>query len=296
MGIFRPTGGALTVGLSMSCSLGFMLFGQSTSSRRDFVKLIECRIRPRRLRRAAVESIIPAAVQSAKRNLTRPNCLNLHHWMHSRINHHHSYRASILDCHPSRKHRLIHARCNSDQIGRCKSVMLGCLFVSVGGLLQASSFTLPHMIIGRIISGIGIGINTTTIPMWQSETCKASLRGKLVAIQLTTLVFGFVLTNWMNFGFTYVDENEVSWRFPLAFQALLGIGTAALVPFLVESPRWLCLKDRHAEAKTVIARLYAKSIDDSEVRESLEIMIETLARERAEGQIGFKEIFRNGPQ
>jgi MFS family permease len=77
-----------------------------------------------------------------------------------------------------------------DKIGRCKSVMLGCLFVSVGGLLQASSFTLPHMIVGRVISGIGIGINTTTIPMWQSETCKASLRGKLVAIQLTTLVFG----------------------------------------------------------------------------------------------------------
>ena len=77
-----------------------------------------------------------------------------------------------------------------DKIGRCKSVMLGCLFVSVGGLLQASSFTLAHMIVGRVISGIGIGINTTTIPMWQSETCKASLRGKLVAIQLTTLVFG----------------------------------------------------------------------------------------------------------
>lgn len=99
-----------------------------------------------------------------------------------------------------------------------------------------------------------------------------------------------------NFGFTYIDQNEVSWRFPLAFQSLLAIGTAGLVPFLVESPRWLCLKDRHSEAKAVIARLYAKPMDDESVRESLEIMIDTLTRERAEGQIGFKEIFRNGPQ
>lgn len=68
------------------------------------------------------------------------------------------------------------------------------------------------------------------------------------------------------------------------------------MPFLVESPRWLCLKDRHGEARAVIARLYAKSLDDEEVRESLEIMIDTLARERAEGHIGFKEIFHNGPQ
>jgi hypothetical protein len=45
--------------------------------------------------------------------------------------------------------------------------------------------------------------------MWQSETCKPSLRGKLVAIQLTFLVFGFVLTNWMNFGFTYLPNNPV---------------------------------------------------------------------------------------
>ena len=82
----------------------------------------------------------------------------------------------------------------------------------------------------------------------------------------------------------------------MAFQSLLAIGTAGLVPFLVESLRWLCLKDRHSEAKAVIARLSAKPIDDHEVREMLEIMIDTLARERAESQIGLKEIFRNGPQ
>ena len=50
--------------------------------------------------------------------------------------------------------------------------------------------------------------------------------------------------SFRNFGFTYISHNEVSWRFPLAFQSLLAVGTVAIVPFLVESPRWLCLKDR----------------------------------------------------
>ena len=132
--------------------------------------------------------------------------------------------------------------------------------------------------------------------MWQSETCKPALRGKLVALQLTCLVFGFVITNWMNFGFTYIPNDPVSWRFPLGFQALLAVGTCAFVPFLVESPRWLCLKDRHQEAKVVIARLNAQPIDHPDVRASLEVIIETIAEERADGELGFREIFHNGKQ
>jgi len=76
--------------------------------------------------------------------------------------------------------------------------MLGCVCLTLGGILQATSFSLAHMIIGRILSGLGIGFNTTTIPIWQSETClRPALRGKLVAIELVCLIFGFVLTNWM---------------------------------------------------------------------------------------------------
>ncbi|KAK1087535.1 hypothetical protein LTR48_002490 [Friedmanniomyces endolithicus] len=153
------------------------------------------------------------------------------------------------------------------------------------------------MIVGRILSGIGIGFNTTTIPIWQSETClRPALRGKLVAIELVCLIFGFVLTNWMNFGFTYMPTSQVSWRFPLGFQALLALGTVVFVPFLVESPRWLCLKDRHEDARAVLARLHAKPIDSPEVRETLEIIIETIAEERADGEIGWRDVFHNGRQ
>lgn len=183
-----------------------------------------------------------------------------------------------------------------DILGRRKSIALGCAFLLVGGILQATSHTLVHMIVGRVIGGLGIGVNTTTIPMWQSETCKPSLRGKLVAIQLTFLVFGFVLTNWMNFGFTYIPNDPVSWRFPLGFQSALALGTAGMLPMLAESPRWLCLKDRQQDAQKVLARLVAKPIENPEVLDLLNIMVTTIARERAEGQITWREVFHNGSQ
>lgn len=38
----------------------------------------------------------------------------------------------------------------------------------IGATLQASAFSLPHLIVGRIITGIGNGMNTSTVPTWQS--------------------------------------------------------------------------------------------------------------------------------
>jgi hypothetical protein len=51
------------------------------------------------------------------------------------------------------------------------------------------------MIIGRVVAGMGNGINTIAIPIWQSETAKASHRGKLIVLQLVTNIFGIVITN-----------------------------------------------------------------------------------------------------
>jgi hypothetical protein len=79
-------------------------------------------------------------------------------------------------------------------------------------------------------------------------------------------------------------------------QSALAIGTACLLPILGESPRWLCLKDRQQEAKVVLSRLVAKPIDDQEVQALLHIMVTTIARERAEGEITWREVFHNGLQ
>lgn len=182
-------------------------------------------------------------------------------------------------------------------LGRRRSIALACLFCLVGGILQATSYTLPHLIVGRIVAGLGIGINTTTVPMWQSETCKPEHRGKLGAIQLTHLVLGYVFANWINFGFTYIPTQSVSWRFPLAFQCVLAIATAVWLPLMVESPRWLCLRGCPApEIKEVIARLLQKTPDEEEVLQKLQEIQSIVSHEAEIQSAGWREIFQNGPQ
>jgi MFS family permease len=108
----------------------------------------------------------------------------------------------------------------------------------VGAILQIAAFGLPQMIVGRVIAGIGNGINTSTAPVWQGETSKASWRGKLVIIEMIMNIFGFMLSNWVTFGLSYA-AGSIAWRLPLAIQFIFIFVLWATVPWLPESPRYV---------------------------------------------------------
>lgn len=77
-----------------------------------------------------------------------------------------------------------------ERLGRRRAIMLGCTVLSVGAALQVSSFGIPQLIVGRIVTGLGNGINTSTVPVWHSETTKAHNRGRALAIELAINIFG----------------------------------------------------------------------------------------------------------
>lgn len=43
--------------------------------------------------------------------------------------------------------------------------MAGSVILTIGAALQASAFSIAHMIVGRIVAGIGNGMNTSAIRM-----------------------------------------------------------------------------------------------------------------------------------
>ncbi|KAL9068627.1 MAG: hypothetical protein Q9161_006065 [Pseudevernia consocians] len=158
-----------------------------------------------------------------------------------------------------------------ERLGRKKSVLLGTTVMSIGAILQISSYSVAQMIVGRIVAGLGNGLNTATAPVWQAETSKAAWRGKLVVIELILNIAGFSLSNWITYGFSYVN-GPVAWRFPLAFQFIFIFILYGTVPWLPESPRWLIAHGQVEEAEQIIADLEATTVDDAYViTESKEI-------------------------
>lgn len=151
-----------------------------------------------------------------------------------------------------------------ERLGRKNTILVGTTVMSIGAILQISAYSVPQMIVGRIVAGIGNGMNTATAPVWQAETSKAAWRGKLIVIELILNIAGFSLSNWLTYGFSYVN-GPASWRFPLAFQFFFIIILFATVPWLPESPRWLIAHGKIEEADQIIADLEAKEIDDAYV-------------------------------
>jgi sugar porter (SP) family MFS transporter len=134
--------------------------------------------------------------------------------------------------------------------------------------MQIAAFNVPVMIVGRIIAGIGNGLNTSTAPVWQSETSKASWRGKLVVIEMILNIAGFSLSNWITYGFSFVD-GPISWRFPLAFQLIFIIILFATVPWLPESPRWLIAHGKIDEGRQILADVEGLDVHDEKVYHDL---------------------------
>lgn len=82
-----------------------------------------------------------------------------------------------------------------DKLGRRRCILVGCCILIVGAMLQTASYSLAQMIVGRVVAGVGNGMNTVAIPVWQSETARADNRGRLIVAQLVTNIFGVVITN-----------------------------------------------------------------------------------------------------
>ena len=63
-------------------------------------------------------------------------------------------------------------------------------FIIVGASLQTSASSLPHLIVGRIITGLGTGIDSSTVPMYQSELSKKTNRGQVVSWEIWFIGIG----------------------------------------------------------------------------------------------------------
>ncbi|RAL65904.1 hypothetical protein DID88_005566 [Monilinia fructigena] len=169
-----------------------------------------------------------------------------------------------------------------ERLGRKNTILVGTTIMTIGAILQIASFDVPTMIAGRIVAGIGNGMNTSTAPVWQSETSKASLRGKLVVVEMILNVAGFSLSNWVTYAFSFLS-GPITWRFPLAFQLIFVLILYRNHPLAPESPRWLIAHGKVEEGRQIIADLEDLALADEQVTNDVNDIIYAVEYEQTYG-------------
>lgn len=133
---------------------------------------------------------------------------------------------------------------------------------------------------------------TATIPMWVSECSSAKERGRRVMLQGFLAIGGVASASWIEFGFYFIKDNQVNFRFPIAFQAIFAVIIVSFVMFLPESPRWLITQDRFEDAKRVMAALEGEPDDSVAINEELSLIRDAYLEEKRQTS----SIFAMGPE
>jgi MFS family permease len=101
----------------------------------------------------------------------------------------------------------------------------------------APNFTV--LIIGRMIQGLGTGILSTTVPIFQVEIAPATARGMFISLESLWMNAGYVASSWIGYAFFFDSRNEDSRRGPYGVQALISLLLVVWSFLLPETPRWL---------------------------------------------------------
>ena len=175
--------------------------------------------------------------------------------------------------------------------------MLGDFFGVIGAVLQASSTSIAQLLVGRIITGVGVGLLTSTVGLWQAETAPPKSRGRYLTMQLILTVLGLFLSQWINYGFNG-HTGRIAFAFPLSFQLIFLVVMVTLVIMLPESPRWLVKHNRQEEALAILQRLErhnAAAIAEGGAEKKLYDIIQADKLERGKGTSVYRELITNGP-
>ncbi|XP_048601866.1 sugar transporter ERD6-like 18 isoform X2 [Brassica napus] len=166
-------------------------------------------------------------------------------------------------------------------LGRRGTMWVADILCVIGWLCIAFAKDVLWLNIGRISSGIGIGLISYVVPVYIAEITPKHVRG--------TCTFSTQLLQNAGLAMVYFLGNFISWRMMALLGALPCVIQGIGLFFIPESPRWLAKVGADKELENSLLRLRGKDVDIS--REASEIQVMTKMLE-SDSKSSFSNLFQ----
>ncbi|KAI8327818.1 hypothetical protein BC941DRAFT_446270 [Chlamydoabsidia padenii] len=151
----------------------------------------------------------------------------------------------------------------ADRLGRKRLFYIGTLLNVLGCIIEVTGPTLASFLVGRIITGLGLGIFSMLVPLYQSEIARPVNRGRLITLYQVGSTMGMSISYWISYGTYRNQPSHISWMLPIAFQLVPGGLLLLGLHLIPESPRWLIYRNRYDEALSIMAMLRSEGDKDN---------------------------------
>jgi len=160
----------------------------------------------------------------------------------------------------------------SSKYSRKNALILSAVLFSISAWGSGIPESLSLLVVFRVIGGLGVGIASMAAPMYIAEIAPPKRRGTLVSYYQLAIVVGFfvvflvtyIIGGGSNSGLSHEELELIhsynvnrGWRIMFWSELVPAISFLILLFFIPNSPRWLIMKGRYADAKKVLARVTA---------------------------------------
>jgi sugar porter (SP) family MFS transporter len=143
----------------------------------------------------------------------------------------------------------------ADAIGRRWGLIVSTAAVfNLGVILQTAATEQPMFIAGRFFAGLGVGLISAMIPLYQSETAPKWIRGVIVGSYQLAITIGLLLASIVN-NATQHRNDTGSYRIPVGVQfawSLILVGGLLVLP---ETPRFMIKQGNLEGATKALAKI-----------------------------------------
>jgi len=181
-----------------------------------------------------------------------------------------------------------------DYFGRKKALLFTNIVFCTGVAMQTGATQWALFNVGRVVAGLGVGLISTLIPMYQSECAPAWIRGAVVSCYQWAITIGLLLAAVLS-QVCNARPNHSAYQIPIAIQFIWSLILTAGLFYLPESPRWLLRRGDDVKAAKALQRLTGVAADHPEVLQEIEDIKLSLRVEQELGSSSWADCFKMGP-